>query len=59
MLVEEGNSEIFVDYTPCDKYFENTESNDIEDLRHQVSLTGFNFDSLLNKSFDLLLRGEL
>lgn len=39
--------------------FENTEENDIEDLRHQVSLTGFNYQELLDKSFDKLLRGEL
>lgn len=39
--------------------FENTESNDIDDLRHQVSLTGFNYDKILNESFDKLLRGEL
>lgn len=39
--------------------YENTEKNDIEDLRHQVSLTGFNYDKILNESFDKLLRGEL
>lgn len=39
--------------------FENTEENDIDDLRHQVSLTGFNYDKILNESFDKLLRGEL
>lgn len=46
-------------YIPTLKYFENTESNDIEDLRHQVSLTGFNYEQVLNESFDKLLRGEL
>ena len=39
--------------------FENTEENDVDDLRHQVSLTGFNYDKILNESFDKLLRGEL
>lgn len=41
------------------RYFENTESNDVDDLRHQVSLTGFNYDQILNESFNKLLRGEL
>ena len=41
------------------KYLETTESNDIDDLRHQVSLTGFSYDKILNESFDKLLRGEL
>lgn len=49
-------------YTPCEsssRAFENIEENDIEDLRHQVSLTGFNYDKILSESFDKLLRGEL
>lgn len=32
---------------------------DITDLRHQVSLTGFNFQQLLEENFDKLSRGEL
>ncbi len=32
---------------------------DIIDLRHKVSLTGFNYQSLLEENFDKLLRGEL
>jgi hypothetical protein len=32
---------------------------DIIDLRHQVSLTGFNYNQLLEENFDKLLRGEL
>lgn len=40
-------------------FFENTEANDIDDLRHQVSLTGFNYEQVLNENFDKLLRGEL
>lgn len=54
--------ETSVPFEPCNKttkYLENTESNDIDDLRHQVSLTGFNYDKILNESFDKLLRGEL
>lgn len=46
-------------FVPCEVAFENTEENDIEDLRHQVSLTGFNYNQVLNESFDKLLRGEL
>ena len=41
------------------RFIENTESNDVDDLRHKVSLTGFNYDQILNESFDSLLRGEL
>lgn len=32
---------------------------DIVDLRHKVSLTGFNYQGLLEENFDKLLRGEL
>lgn len=32
---------------------------DTIDLRHKVSLTGFNYQSLLEENFDKLLRGEL
>jgi len=32
---------------------------DIIDLRHKVSLTGFNYEQLLEENFDKLLRGEL
>lgn len=61
MICEEDsiNNTEFEPFIPMEKAFENTESNDIEDLRHQVSLTGFNYEELLNKSFDSLLRGEL
>ena len=58
--LEEGTTNTeYTDYIPTTKYFENTAENDIEDLRHQVSLTGFNYDKILNESFDKLLRGEL
>lgn len=58
--IEEGT--VASAYEPCiptTKYFENTKENDIEDLRHQVSLTGFNYSEILERSFDSLLRGEL
>lgn len=32
---------------------------DVIDLRHKVSLTGFNYQQLLDENFDKLLRGEL
>ncbi len=35
------------------------DDRDILDLRHQVSLTGFNYQALLEENFDKLLRGEL
>mgnify|MGYP000863658862 FL=1 len=35
------------------------DDRDILDLRHQVSLTGFNYQELLEENFDKLLRGEL
>lgn len=35
------------------------DSRDVIYLRHQVSLTGFNYQSLLEENFDKLLRGEL
>ncbi|WHH58321.1 hypothetical protein [Petroclostridium sp. X23] len=35
------------------------DDRDIIDLRHQVSLTGFNYQQLLEENFDKLLRGEL
>jgi hypothetical protein len=43
-----------------DKLYSNIiDVNDIIDLRHKVSLTGFNHTQLLEQSFDQLLRGEL
>ncbi|MCT4593193.1 MAG: phage tail protein [Anaeromicrobium sp.] len=35
------------------------DERDIIDLRHKVSLTGVNYNQLLEQSFDKLLRGEL
>lgn len=49
----------FEAFIPNTRYFENTESNDVDDLRHQVSLTGFNYKQILDENFDKLLRGEL
>lgn len=43
------------DYMLSDIVYE----RDIIDLRHQVSLTGFNYQQLLEENFDKLLRGEL
>lgn len=60
MLLEEDEINTdYEDFTPVEHFLENMEENDIEDLRHQVSLTGFNYDQVLNESFDKLLRGEL
>lgn len=60
IMICEG--EINLPYTPfkVDRLtFENTESNDIDDLRHQVSLTGFSYPEILQNSFNKLLKGEL
>lgn len=35
------------------------DTRDITNLRHMVSLTGFNFSQILEQSFESLLRGEL
>lgn len=35
------------------------DKDDIIDLRHKVSLTGYNYQQLLEENFDKLLRGEL
>ena len=58
--IEEGSS--FTSYVACEPIttcFENIEEGDIEDIRHLVSLTGFNYQSVLEESFNKLLRGEL
>lgn len=47
-------------YNRPDKLFNNIiDERDIIDLRHKVSLTGFNYQTLLEENFDKLLRGEL
>ena len=49
----------YVPYKKTIKYLENIEENDIVDLRHLVSLTGFSYPEILQNSFDKLLKGEL
>ena len=44
---------------PDGKYSNIIDKDDIIDLRHKVSLTGFNYQKLLEENFDKLLRGEL
>lgn len=47
-------------YVRQDKMYSNIIADrDILDLRRQVSLTGFNYQQLLEENFDKLLRGEL
>lgn len=58
-MINEGDLISFEPGIKSSLAYENIEENDIEDLRHSVSLTGFNYNEILNKSFDKLLRGEL
>jgi hypothetical protein len=44
---------------PDNLYSNIIDKNDIIDLRHKVSLTGFNYQQVLEENFDKLLRGEL
>jgi hypothetical protein len=44
---------------PDGKYSNIIHEDDIIDLRHKVSLSGENYDKLLQENFDKLLRGEL
>ena len=59
IISEEKYLDSYEPFSLTTKHFENTESNDVDDLRHKVSLTGFNYDQILNENFDKLLRGEL
>ena len=53
------SSNIQLSDRPDGKYANIIDKDDIIDLRHQVSLTGFNYQKLLEENFDKLLRGEL
>jgi hypothetical protein len=44
---------------PDGLYVNIIDKDDIIDLRHKVSLTGYNYQQLLEENFDKLLRGEL
>lgn len=44
---------------PDGKFSNIIDKDDIIDLRHKVSLTGYNYQQLLEENFDKLLRGEL
>lgn len=60
LQLEEGT--VATSYEPYIKgytTFENIQENDVTDLRHLCSLTGFNYQSIMEQSFDKLLRGEL
>lgn len=59
MTYADGDSSTLLPYEPYYEAFENLDKNDIDDLRNQVSLTGLNYQNILTKSFDKLLRGEL
>lgn len=58
--LEEG--EVNTPYEPFirgEKTIPVIDENHVEDLRHKTSLTGFDYEALLDKNFDLFLRGEL
>lgn len=59
MTYDDVDSSILIPHEPYYEAFENLDKNDIDDLRNQVSLTGLNYQNILTKSFDKLLRGEL
>lgn len=60
LQIEEGTVKTgYEEFIPDVRPFENVESNDVGDLRNLVSLTGYNYEQMLNKSFDMLLNGEI
>ena len=60
LQIEEGTAKTdYEEFIPDVRAFENIDSNDVKDMRNLVSLTGYNYEQLLNKSFDLLLKGEI
>lgn len=48
-----------VKYRPTELIVQGIEKHEIEDLRHKVSLTGFDYNHLLQDSFLKLIKGEL
>lgn len=48
-----------VDGKYVEKFISGLEKHEIEDLRHKVSLTGFDYSQLLQDSFLKLIKGEL
>ena len=60
LQIEEGTAKTdYEEFIPDVRAFENIDSNDVKDMRNLVSLTGYNYEQILNKSFDLLLKGEI
>lgn len=59
-VVESKNTDSdYIAYSPTSKVFENTPQEDVEDLRHIVSFSGFNAHNKLKESIDLLYKGDL
>ena len=48
-----------IDGKYVEKFIAGLEKHEIEDLRHKVSLTGFDYSQLLQDSFLKLIKGEL
>ena len=60
LQIEEGDQKTeYEEFIPDIRVFENVESNDIADIRKTVSLSGFNYENMLNKTLHLLMSGEI